>query len=389
MVNYRIMMTRMKKLLFPVIEDPAEVEGPLFASNLVRIRTLAWLTIAINIATFAILSFLVPKLDAMTAVHGTGIQLQAVRITLLIAAISYLILSRGTSHPEPGFAQKAYGYGFLLLLLGGLAFHSGVFQTVKPLIAPYLIGIFAVASFTFLSWGVAICIFGVAWIIASVSQYPYQPDQALMTANLIHLTAMTVIALVVSRVTYNFKTNEILAQKEIERLSLTDQLTGLANRRLMEKVLRREWNRCRRDGNPLGVLMADIDFFKAFNDTYGHQAGDECLRKVGETLQGMARRSGDLAARYGGEEFLMILPNTNIAGVAEIAETIRTSIEHLGMKNKAALNQTLTVSLGAASTIPSDHTSVRSLIKAADDALYQAKSQGRNRLVLAEKEAAD
>jgi hypothetical protein len=176
MANYRIMMTRMKKFLFPAIEDHAAVEGPLFGSNLVRIRTLAWLTIAINIATFAILSFLVPKLDAMTVVHGIGIQLQAVRITLLIAAISYLILSRRTPHADPCFAQKAYGYGFLLLLLGGLAFHSGVFQTAKPLIAPYLIGIFAVASFTFLSWGVAILIFGAAWIIACVSQYQYQPD---------------------------------------------------------------------------------------------------------------------------------------------------------------------------------------------------------------------
>ncbi|NCC26462.1 MAG: GGDEF domain-containing protein, partial [Deltaproteobacteria bacterium] len=369
-------------------EDRENVEKALFAYNLARIRVLAWLTVVISIGTFAILSVLMPKIDAMVAREGVGNQIQVLRIAMFAAAFSYLVLSRSASSEVPCRTQKIFGYLFLLLLLGGLALHTGIFQALRPLIAPYLIGVFAVASFTFLTWPMAVGIFSFAWAVAFVSQIHFQPDEAIMAANLIHLTVMTLVALIVSRVTFNFKVKEVLAHRQIERLSHTDQLTGLATRRLMDKVLREEWSRCKRYQKPLGVLMADVDFFKPFNDTYGHQAGDECLRTVSEIFRSMARRGGDLAARYGGEEILMILPNTDIAGVANVGEIVRESVERLGIPNAVGLNGTLTVSLGAACVTPSDESNIQSLIGAADEALYKAKSQGRNRLVLAEDGAA-
>lgn len=365
------------------IEDSAEVEHEFFASNLVCIRKLAWLTTAINLLTFAATFSLMPKIEAITSDANIGIQILIVRIMLLTVAFLYLFLSRGNSQAEFRSSQNAFGYLFVMLLLWGLALHSGIFQSIKPLITPYLIGLFAVASFTFLPLRVSLCVFFTSWIIAIASQFKFQPDKAILGANLIHLTTMTIIALVVSRVTYIFKMNEILAKIQIKRLSLTDQLTGLANRRLMDDIFRKEWSRCRRDKKPLGVLMADVDFFKSFNDTYGHQAGDECLRQVGQVFKDMARRSGDLAARYGGEEFLMILPDTNLSGTIKIADEIRTAIERLQITNRTGRNKVLTVSLGAASETPSSNGSIQSLIKAADAALYKAKLEGRNRVAFA------
>jgi diguanylate cyclase (GGDEF)-like protein len=365
------------------LNNQTDITRSLFASNVKRIRALAWLTTAISLATFVVLSLLMPKINAMAAQNGIGMQIQALRIALFVSALSYLALSRRASRQGPSRTQQTYGYVFLLLLLCGLALHSGIFQALKPLITPYLIGVFAVASFTFLPRHAAVAIFSAAWTAALVSQFHYQPDPAIMTANLIHITVMTLVALVVSRVTFNFKVNEILAQRRIEHLSHTDQLTGLATRRLMDRVLAEEWNRCKREHKPLGLIMADVDFFKSFNDTYGHQAGDECLRKVGEVFRNSARRSGDLAARYGGEEFLMILPNTDMAGVVNVGNKIRSSVEELDIPNKTGLNKTLTLSLGTACFTPSDEGSIQALLKAADDALYTAKSKGRNCLVSA------
>lgn len=170
----------------------------------------------------------------------------------------------------------------------------------------------------------------------------------------------------------------------IKELSDTDGLTGLANRRKLEEHLSAEWRRLKREQQPLALLMCDIDYFKSYNDYYGHQAGDDCLRKVAGVMAAHTRRGGDHAARYGGEEFMVVLPGAAIKGAAQLAEQIRQAVEDLELKHERSLiDKNLTMSIGVAAEVPSDETSVEKLIIRADEALYKAKSGGKNRVVVA------
>ncbi|MBK1720840.1 GGDEF domain-containing protein [Thiocystis violacea] len=167
-------------------------------------------------------------------------------------------------------------------------------------------------------------------------------------------------------------------------LARIDSLTGIANRRLFEEALANEWKRAARTRTPLSMAIADIDYFKRYNDHLGHPGGDQCLRKVAESMATAARRPGDLAARIGGEEFAFILPNTQLSDAAAIAERIREDIESLRIPHPTSpTSDCITVSLGVAEILPDETTSTRDLIKAADAALYEAKDRGRNRVMVA------
>jgi diguanylate cyclase (GGDEF)-like protein len=169
------------------------------------------------------------------------------------------------------------------------------------------------------------------------------------------------------------------ANHELKRLATSDGLTQVANRRHFDEYLQQEWQRMQREKGPLSLILCDIDFFKAYNDTYGHQAGDDCLRQVAAALQRSAKRSVDLAARYGGEEFAIILPNTDMEGAVQVAQDIQESIQDLAIAHrKSKVGEILTVSIGVATTIPVPFIAPQMLIEAADRALYQAKDDGRN-----------
>jgi diguanylate cyclase (GGDEF)-like protein len=178
---------------------------------------------------------------------------------------------------------------------------------------------------------------------------------------------------------------DITSQRKLENIlrkeSLTDGLTQIANRRKLDAALAAEWGRAMRYGNPVSALMIDIDFFKFYNDTYGHQAGDSVLIDVARELSESVNRPGDLATRYGGEEFVVLLPGVDTDRAVRFAETLRTRVEALGIehsRSKAA--PVVTVSIGVASRVPRKEISPQSLIKAADKALYEAKEAGRNRI---------
>ena len=175
-------------------------------------------------------------------------------------------------------------------------------------------------------------------------------------------------------------------EEKLETLATEDGLTGLANRRRFDERLLEEWARAHRERTPLALLMLDLDHFKMFNDEYGHQAGDECLRAIGGILGAEAKRAADLAARYGGEEFAMLLPNTDAEGCAQIAEKILREIRRAGMVHRLNLpSGWVTASIGGAVFRPgADRSAGRaSLVEAADQALYSAKRSGRDRLVMA------
>ena len=173
-----------------------------------------------------------------------------------------------------------------------------------------------------------------------------------------------------------------LAEKNaiLEALSSLDGLTGIANRRRFDEALETEWRRGRREGTPLSLLLIDVDFFKRYNDHYGHLEGDECLRRVANALKDSAHRPADLVARYGGEEFVILMGNTDQPGAAQVAETARRAVEELAIPHaRSEAASCVTISLGSATLTPGSHFEGEVLIKLADGALYEAKKDGRNR----------
>ena len=174
------------------------------------------------------------------------------------------------------------------------------------------------------------------------------------------------------------------ANRRLATLSATDGLTGLANRRHFDEILDSEWARAARSGQPLVVIMIDVDHFKKFNDCYGHQAGDACLKSVARILMAGSRRASDLAARYGGEEFAIVLPNTDADVAWRIAEAMRLSIEMLAMPHQGAAAGKVTISAGVAVQACCASGDTGGLVRVADEALYRAKHGGRNRVVMSE-----
>lgn len=174
-------------------------------------------------------------------------------------------------------------------------------------------------------------------------------------------------------------------ETRLETLAIEDSTTGLANRRCFDDRLNEEWTRASRERNSLALLMIDVDYFKSYNDEYGHPAGDACLRAVAQAIAAEMHRAGDLAARYGGEEFAVLLPNTDAAGCARIGERIRKAICQAGLvHNSNAVSGRVTVSLGGAACRPALTRTAGAgmLVEAADQALYEAKNAGRDRLVM-------
>jgi len=171
--------------------------------------------------------------------------------------------------------------------------------------------------------------------------------------------------------------------REIQRLSMTDALTGLSNRRCFNDTMEREWSRAMREQQPLSLLILDIDHFKRYNDTYGHQNGDLALQTMATLLRKACRRASDSAARWGGEEFTMLLPMTNAEGAMVVAEEIRQDAEKLEIAHSDGTKAKLTVSIGVFGLAPSASCEIQKFITKADQALYTAKEQGRNRVVAA------
>ena len=178
------------------------------------------------------------------------------------------------------------------------------------------------------------------------------------------------------------RTRELeLANEQLRLLSTLDGLTGISNRRYFEELLGQEWKRGLRDKTPISLLMIDIDFFKNYNDTYGHQAGDECLRQIADAFAHRVRRPGDFTARYGGEEFVILLSNTSIKGAVKVGEDVRQLIENLRIPHETSnVSQYVTASIGIVSVVPNTYNDPAGFVKKADIALYSAKRSGRNKI---------
>jgi diguanylate cyclase (GGDEF)-like protein len=175
------------------------------------------------------------------------------------------------------------------------------------------------------------------------------------------------------------------ANLELEKLSITDALTQITNRLGLERKLRKEWSGLCRDINPIAIVMIDMDYFKSFNDQYGHIEGDRCLRQISNILSKNTQRPRDMAARFGGEEFTLVLPETNIQTALHISKNIQNDIANCKIQHKPSkVSEFVTVSIGIASLIPTAEMSVYSILQNADEALYTAKQNGRNRIEISE-----
>jgi diguanylate cyclase (GGDEF)-like protein len=165
----------------------------------------------------------------------------------------------------------------------------------------------------------------------------------------------------------------------LERMARLDGLTGLANRRTFDDMLAREWRRLARVGQPLSVIMMDVDHFKPYNDTYGHAEGDTCLQRVANAAAGALQRPADVVARYGGEEFVALLPDTTLVGAVAVAEAIRMAVANLKIPHKGStVADHVTLSLGASCVVPQPDAAPKTLLESADHQLYAAKSAGRD-----------
>jgi diguanylate cyclase (GGDEF)-like protein len=209
-------------------------------------------------------------------------------------------------------------------------------------------------------------------------QEPYSVTalQAFLAVSM--LMCFPISILLLERDEFERETRE--AYERVEKLAISDGLTGLANRRRFDDIFDQEWRRAMREGEPVGVMMIDVDCFKLFNDFYGHLAGDQCLRSIADSIRSSVNRAGDLPARFGGEEFVVLMPGTDLCGVLQVAEMLRLRIEVLRLEHKRSPHHIVTVSVGCWSAIPKPGAVPESLIDAADQGLYSAKLNGRNRV---------
>lgn len=232
----------------------------------------------------------------------------------------------------------------------------------------------------------------------------FQKSDGLIYSNYINSTSFLIISSAVSYMRFkkyieDFKNKKIIQEKnqelmrvnrqleevncKLEKLSQTDSLTGIFNRMVFDRAIKAEWDRCSRHFMPLSLIMVDIDFFKAYNDNYGHQKGDECIRQIARILSDCARRSSDMAARYGGEEFAVILPYLEKDNAQLLAEKIRNMVEEMAIPHEhSSVSNYVTVSIGVNTVVPSEVASLEEFIRTVDIALYRAKEY-RNNIVVA------
>lgn len=298
-----------------------------------------------------------------------------------------LLLRRGVSPEVCGNLLTGaawYVYTVLACLTGGLSAPVMVWFATLPILSVLLSGNRSGAIWTLVS-GLTVASFAVTQEAGWKLPIEVTPGglRFLQFAGLVGL--MLCIYLLVSllkKMEFGARQELHAANCELERQASTDAVTGIPNRHRFDQLLREEWARHERAGLPLSVTLIDADFFKAFNDEYGHLAGDECLRTVACAIKTNIRRPGDFCARFGGEEFVIIQPNTDEQGSLHVAELIRTRIRLLGIPHaRSRVSPIVSISIGISTTIPSRGRSHLEFLNDVDMALYRAKEEGRDRIV--------
>lgn len=300
--------------------------------------------------------------------------------------------------PRRGSWLEPAAVTFLLLLT---VLFTGLVQSIDAGVGSYLLVLFITVSFIVQSAVRTVLLLSLSLALLAGMILVLGHDPVHMRMDLINAIGMTAGAIFISQILYRTAVKEfindqlIMKQKsQVERInrrlndtnqrllkiSLLDPLTEIPNRRYLDEYLAREWNRAAREGQDLALIMADIDHFKAYNDIYGHPAGDECLVQVAGAMDKSLLRGADMVARYGGEEFAAVLPRTDLEGALGLAERMRLAVADLRLKHRGNKPGVVTISLGVASVRPGHDQNPETLVEAADAQLYKAKEGGRNRV---------
>ncbi len=379
--------------------------------NIQRLRVIAWAGIGF-LAALVYIDYSVLEQAQADSLRSWKLlpYVMGLRLLLVGACVGFLLIAGRLDSPDKIAARHRFlEKAFVPLCLVGLTALNGLLQPFRPGIGLYLMAVFTTAAFIHLDGRRSLITYGLAWLVLTVMLYLLQTEQKILAADMATAALMTALALVTSRVIYVTRVKEFLNQRLVERqkeeleqanrrlaetndmlhrLSFLDALTSVPNRRYFDEILNREWRRAARERVALALIMVDIDHFKAFNDTYGHQAGDDCLVVVAWALTKALKRPGDMVARYGGEEFAAILPGTDLNGAVKIAEQMRRAVTELKLAHSGSPQGRVTVSLGAVSQLPDGRRSPAGLVAAADAALYRAKGAGRDRVAVGPEEVA-
>lgn len=281
---------------------------------------------------------------------------------------------------------------FILAWCGGISLLD---QFSNGQVIVYIMAVVSIAITPYFEPGSLFIIYLIVHVLFIAALPYFQNSTRVLFANIINSSTFVLMSWAISYMRYKnqvevFINNKIILQKNdelravniqlqeanrrLEIMSMTDGLTGVINRLSFENMLREEWDRCKRHKIPLSLIMVDIDYFKEYNDNYGHQAGDFCVKLVADVLSSCAKRSSDKVGRYGGDEFLVLLPHTDNDGAFHLAEQMRKEVEQNSVAHLySAVSDRITISLGVNTTIPSDESSVDEFINNTDKALYIAK----------------
>ena len=374
-------------------------------SNIRRQRIIAWQIITAISVLLYIAYLAMESINTAQAYEFAPWLLLVWLVIVAVSAAHLLIAGRPGSTEEITRRHEVMELGFHFFVL---VFSALLNLTLGPLytgIGVYIVIIFSSAALIHLDGLRTLLSYGTAWLVLVGVLMSTETGEEMMAPQLAVSLIVTVLAMITSLSIYGSKAKEFLDQRlielqklELERankklsksndrlrlLSYLDPLTGIANRRYFDEYLKREWQRARREQKAISLIMIDIDFFKHYNDLYGHQAGDECLTHVATALRGALMRPGDIVARYGGEEFAVVLPNTLLDGARIVADRIALLVNHLDIEHSGSQTGKVTVSLGMASRLPLSEDGCARLVASADAALYQAKQTGRNRCVIGE-----
>jgi diguanylate cyclase (GGDEF)-like protein len=392
LMKMRILSTIWKSVFFgPTPAETRSFRDAVTADNIYRERILAAIILCASFVLMIIdCGIIFLRSDASQSLSVMSILF---RVSFCAFLVAFLLGTRGSAERFPAHhcLWDAAMVGVSLAWVGAF---SGALLVVRPGVDPYLIAVLIAGAFLYHDALRSILFLTVGFLCFILSSFCFRPEFHVFLSSFVSVILSTLFAFFMSRVVFRKRlesfrdAQNIAGQRKImqesvlrlQRLSYLDPLTGIANRRFLEMSLSREWELGARSGQPLSVIMIDIDWFKLFNDTYGHIPGDDCLRHVADALESAVRRPSDLVSRYGGEEFCVLLPMTDREGAIFTAKRIIQTIHALKIPHRSSPFARVTVSLGIASRRPDYAEHFDSLLHAADTALYHAKISGKNRI---------
>ena len=375
---------------------PTPSEAVLFrdavtADNIYRERILAVLILAASLLLM-IVDYSVVALRPATY-QSLSVMAIISRVSFCAFLLVFLFATREKSGSLPSH-HYFWDTAMVSVSLAWVGVFSGALLVVRPGIEPYLLGVLITGCFLFQGARRSMLFYALGALGFIFSALYFRPETHILLSALVNVTLSTLLAFVISRIVFRMRlesfrdASNVAGQRRImqesveylQKLSYLDPLTGVANRRFLELSLSKEWKLESRSGQPLSVIMIDIDWFKLFNDTYGHIPGDDCLRQVAAALESAVMRPSDLVSRYGGEEFCVLLPMTDREGAIFTAKRMMKAIHEMRILHRSSHFGQVTASMGIATRQPHHTEHFESLIHSADTALYHAKVSGKNRI---------